>query len=102
MGENQYDFKIDWTSSEPFDPMNEAVDVVLTMQGQEYYASFVTRKFIDRMFEKNRRTGECATGTYFCMPGMIVVDKINDQNIRATIDDLIANLEIAEYFRKID
>ena len=97
-----YPFKINWTSSEPSDPTNEAVDVRLTApDGEEYSANVTTRGFLDYMFEKNRRTGECAGGAYFCMPGMIIVREITEGTVRATIDDLIVNHEMDKYFRKI-
>lgn len=100
---DDYGVRINWTSSEPFDPKNETVEVRLTTKdGQEYHANFTARKFIDTMFEKNKRTGECAEGTYFCMPGMIILEEINDQNIRTTIDDLVINIEIEDYFKKVD
>lgn len=98
-----YSFRFDWTSSEPFNPVNETVEVILTTRnGQEYSANFTAKGFIDYMFEKNKRTGECAKGTYFCMPNMILVEEISERNVRATIDDLIENLGIEIYFSKVD
>lgn len=98
-----YNFRFNWTSTEPFDPRKETVEVRLnTRDGQEYSANFTARDFIDYIFEKNKRTGECAKGTYFCMPNMILVEEISEQNIRATIDDLINNLEIETHFKKVD
>ncbi|MBU2496621.1 MAG: hypothetical protein KJ767_01000 [Nanoarchaeota archaeon] len=98
-----YEFRIDWTGSKPYDQENEAIDVrIKTGSGEEYSANFTTPKFLDYMFEKNGRTGECLSGTYFCMPGMIVVKKLTEDNIKRTIDDLIDNLEVEEYFKKID
>lgn len=98
-----YTFRLNWTSSEPFNPKNETVEVRLTTRdGQEYSANFTAKSFIDYMFEKNKRTGECAKGTYFCMPNMILVEEISEQNVKATIDDLIDMLAIEMYFEKVD
>jgi len=98
-----YKFKINWTSSEPFDPMKDAVEVRLTTRdGEEYYANFVTTRFIDYLFKKNKETGECANGSYFCMPNMILVEEISKKNIKAAIDDLIEKLAIEMYFEKLD
>jgi len=98
-----YSFRFNWTSAEPFDPKNETVEArLITRDGQEYYANFTARGFIDYIFKKNKRTGECAKGTYFCMPNMILVDEISEKNVRATIDDLISNSEIEIYFKKVD
>jgi len=39
-----YNFKFNWTSSEPFDPRNEIVEVRLTTRdGEEYSANFVAK-----------------------------------------------------------
>lgn len=98
-----YRFRIDRTSSEPYDTENEAVDVrIKARNGEEYSANFTTPRFLNYMFEKNKRTGECLSGTYFCMPGMIIVEKLTEDNLKRTIDDLINNFEIEEYFKKVD
>lgn len=99
-----YRFRLDWTSSEPFDPENEMIDVRLqTLDGQEYFANFTTEKYIREAFEKNKRTGECASGTYFCMPGnMIILEKLTEEDVRKTIDNLIENEEVECYFKKAD
>lgn len=96
-----YNFEIHWTSSKPFDVTNDSVEVrITTADGNRYMADFVTRKFLDTMFEKNKLTGECASGSYFAMPRMIVVDKLCVGVIKSTLDDLIANDEADFYFKK--
>ena len=98
-----YNFRFNWTSSMPFNPRNETVEVRLTTKdGQEYFTNFTAKGFIDYMFEKNERTGECSSGTYFCIPNMILVEEISEQNVRTTINDLIKNLEIETHFKKVD
>lgn len=54
------------------------------------------------MFEKNKRTGECARGAYFCMPNRILVEEISETNVKKTIDDLINRLAIEIHFEKVD
>ncbi len=98
-----YDMRIVRPGSEPIDVHNEAVDVrVRDVSGLEYSANFVTSAFLDVMFEKNKRTGECADGSYFAMPGMIVVRQVDEGTIKRTIDDMIKNEEIELYFYKVD
>jgi hypothetical protein len=98
-----YRFQIEWTDSRLINPDNEAADVTLeTKAGQQYTANFVALSFLDYVFEKNKRTGECASGTYFAMPGMILIRRIDEPSIKATIDDLIKNLEVEEYFKAVD
>jgi hypothetical protein len=96
-----YKFRIQWDNSEPYDPDCEMIDVVLTIQdGQEYWANFTTLRFLQYMFEKNKRTGELLSGTYFCMPdNMVIIKRLTEGNIRATIDNLIKEGKIERYFR---
>lgn len=96
-----YKFRIKWDSSQPYDPECETVDVRLNIKKGEYSADFVTRKYLDYIFEKNKRTGESASGTYFAMPGMIIVDRLDEPTIKTTIDNLIENLEVELFFKKI-
>ena len=78
-----YSFTLNLTNSQLLKPRNETVEVRMTTKdGQEYSANFTARAFIDYMFEKNKRNGERLKGTYFCMPNMILVEELSEQNIR--------------------
>ena len=97
-----YEFRINWTSSKPFNPACEVVEVVLqTKDGKEYASNFLTQKYLNYVSKKNKRTGECASGTYFAVPNMVVVDKITNQSIKKTIDAMIEEMEVEIYFEKI-
>ena len=98
-----YGLRVNWTSSEPYNPLCDVVEVRLTTtDGQEYMADFVAKDFITEVFKKNRRTGECANGTYFSMPKIIIVEEINESNIRRAINDLIHLSSIDQYLTKLD
>lgn len=93
-----YLFRIE-KATPKIDPENAAVDVILTTRsGEVYAANFATLRFIEYMFEKNKRTGECVSGSYFCMPRLVIVERIDEEKIKKTIDDLIKNRDIEEYF----
>jgi len=97
-----YSFKIDIPDKENFNPCEEVVEVILiTRAGEKYSANFMTKGSEDYLFEKNKRTGECAGGTYLWVPHRISVEEISSEVIKRTIDDLIENLEIEEAFEKI-
>jgi 3'-phosphoadenosine 5'-phosphosulfate sulfotransferase len=97
-----YTFKIDVPDSENFDPTNETVEVVLTTKtGEKYHANFITRNYESYLFEKNKRTGECAGGAYLWIPSRISVERITEKVVKTTIDDLIQNLEIERAFERI-
>tara|TARA_Y100000310_G_scaffold167610_2_gene167558 strand:+ start:51404 stop:51736 length:333 start_codon:yes stop_codon:yes gene_type:complete len=98
-----YTASINWPDPTKPNPNSEAADVTLsTLDGRKLTANFVTKPFLDYVFSKNSRTGECASGTYFCMKdGMIVVEKITERTVKATIDDLINNYEVDFHFKEI-
>lgn len=98
-GEQWKDYRVKIEAPTPFDPHHDAAQVVLTTQrGVEYSAQFITRSYINDLFEKNKKTGECAGGTYFRMSDMIVVERITEDIVKRTIDDLIRNFELDESF----
>ena len=97
-----YEFEIDIPDKEHFDPSVEAVEVVLSIKnGKRYSMNFASKMYIPYIFDKNKRTRECANGTYFCMPNMIIVKRIDENSIKVTLDDLIKNLEIESYLTEI-
>jgi len=101
-GFHDYQVNIVWNSEGQFDPTNEAVEIKIKTGLGEYSSNWATRKFLDKMFAKNKRTGECADGTYFAIPRMIVVKRIDELSIRATIEDMRKNYELDVYFSRVD
>jgi hypothetical protein len=97
-----YEFEIDIPDKEIFDPSVEAVEVILsTKDGKRYSMNFITKMYVPYVFDKNKRTGECAKGTYFSTPKMIIVKRMDEEIIKRTIDDYIANHEIESYLTEI-
>lgn len=93
-----YDFTID-----PKMNHADAVDVIIcTADGQRYYSNFITPSFVYHIFDKNERTGECCSGTYFTMPNIVIVRKIDRAMIKRTIDQLAKDKEIDEYFSQLE
>lgn len=98
----EYEFEIFWPYEEEINKDNEVLDVrIRTKDGRKFASNFTTLKFIKSMFEKNKRTGECVRGKYFCMPRMVVLERLTRENIRATIEDLVENKEIEDYFEEL-
>ena len=78
------------------------VDVeVAFADGSCWGATFFTRSNIDALFEKNRRTGECGSGLYFWATGMIIVERLDQEAIAATIDALRAEGEFKSAFDRL-
>lgn len=98
-----YSFKINPHHSEPFDPENAAINVRLsTKNGDEYSSIFITLNYLSYLFEKNARTGECASGSYFAMLEMVIVKRIDELTVKATIDGLIDELAVELHFQKLE
>ena len=90
-------------TSEPFDPENAYAEVRLTTRdGREYEALFMTRAYMDYLFDKNKKTGENASGIYLAIEDKIDVEKITNETIKITIDELIEKLRVESFFREID
>jgi hypothetical protein len=74
-------------------PDNDNVEVEVTLpSGVRYWATFFTMENIRSLFEKNARTGENASGTYFrWASNMIIVKTLTREVIERTIMDLVAS-----------
>ncbi len=85
-----------------FDPEMDVFDVrIVDESGREYSADFVPVGFLTYVFDKNRKTGECAEGSYFCMPHMIVVERVDQNIVERTVNDLNAKGDLFDYFMEI-
>jgi hypothetical protein len=93
-----YNFHVYWPSEEDLDTKNEYVDLIINKEGKEYTGSLITLSYISRLFEKNRKTGENKEGSYLCLPNTIVVNDLENETIRKTLDDLIDKGFFNKYF----
>ena len=98
-----YEFEIDIPDKGKFNPEISAVDaIIITKDGKRYSANIVTKDYVPWVFEKNRRTGECANGTCWGRKdNLIFVRKITPEEIKTSIDYFIKNLEIESYLTEI-
>ncbi len=81
---------------------DDNVDVEVHFDNGEKYAStFFTIQNIKSLFEKNKITGECSGGLYFWASDMIIVEKITEDTICATIKNLIQEDMFRTVFFKI-
>ena len=78
----------DW--GEPWDPRDEASDVVVTMPGGDrWIASFVAYGHLPTLVARNRESGECLGGIYLWATDLILVEEISRPTIEAVVADLI-------------
>ena len=85
-----------------WDPILDNVDVeVVLADGRRLGATFFTMRNIERLFEKNRATGECRAGLYLWAANMIVVRELSMEVINKTVEDLIEMGELENAFTKL-
>lgn len=80
-------------------PDDDNVDVEVVLEdGRRFGATFFTIANITKLFEKNRRTGECAGGLYFWADHMIVVETLTSPVMERTTEDLLQTGEFEHVF----
>ena len=85
----------------PLDPDNDNVDVQVTFpNGESFSAVFFTLQNIDTLMKQYKKTGECANGSYFWASNMIIVQKLTEETICKTVDNLLSEEEFAFVFSK--
>jgi hypothetical protein len=93
-------FKIEWIGDRTqIDPDDDNVDIFVKFEsGSKYVATFFTLKNLATLLSRYRRTGECANGLYFWNSDMIVVERLTDEVVAATVSDLMVSGEFAAAF----
>ena len=96
-------FKLQVVGPQVWSPTDDNVDVEVRLpNGDLYVATFFTLANLQRLFEKNRESGECLSGRYFWASDMILVEELTIESMTDAVEDLIANGEFAGAFRKSD
>ncbi|HJY78729.1 MAG TPA: hypothetical protein VKE95_18960 [Burkholderiales bacterium] len=81
---------------------DDNVDVeVLFPDGRRFGATFFTLKNLEKLFEKNKKTGECADGLYLWAANMVLVRDLSMGAIERAVDDLIENNELEQAFAEL-
>lgn len=77
-------------------------DVIVTFSDdKKYVATFFTYDNVKTLTEKNKRTGELLSGTYFWASDMILVDRIDRETIEKVIDDIIKENYFDQLFKSV-
>ncbi len=97
---NDYQLTI-YHGIDPLDPDNDNVDVQVTFpNGESFSTVFFTLQNIDTLMKHYKKTGECANGLYFWTSDMLIVQKLTEQTICETVDNLLAQEEFESIFSK--
>ncbi len=86
---------------DPLDPANANVDVHATFpNGESFSAVFFTLQNIATLMKDYEKTGEGANGLYFWTSDTLIVQKLTEQTICETVDNLLAEEEFKSVFKK--
>ena len=82
-----------------WDPEDANSDVIVTFDdGARWAATFFSYKNILSLAEKNRDTGECLGGKYFCATDMILIDEVSRSRIEEVVHEMIKQQEFETFF----
>lgn len=96
------DFELVVLATDSWSPIDDNVDVEVTFSdGSRYTATFFTIENIRSLFAKNKKTGECAGGTYLWAAEMILVEKLDIETMKATVQGLIRDGELDGAFTRV-
>lgn len=72
------------------------LDVIVTFSDRaQWTAHFFTYKNIQSLQEKNKKTGECMSGTYFWARDMVLIDTASRERIYELINTLLNMMNLS-------
>lgn len=80
---------------------NSDIEVILE-DGRIFYATAFTFENIEWLRNKNHKTGECLSGRYFWAKNMLLVKRINRNEIEQVVEHLFRENEFESVFKRID
>lgn len=86
------------TSLRDLNPRDGNVDVDVVINDARYRATFFTIENLRTLMSAYRSSGECNNGSYLWACNMIVVDKITEEVVDATVADLLRSGEFKSAF----
>ena len=84
-------------------PADANSDVIVTFEnGERWVATFFSYQNILSLAEKNRETGECLSGKYFCATDMILADEVSRARIEEVVAEMLDRKEFATFFARCE
>ncbi|EFK96242.1 hypothetical protein LDC_1732 [sediment metagenome] len=97
-----FSFQGYWPYSDKFNSKTESIDVFVRLVGNDkkYVGTFLTPHKLISLFDKWKKSGECANGTYVPLGFKnLLVKNLSKNSINKTISDLLAQeSEFSSYF----
>jgi hypothetical protein len=84
-------YTIEIFEQRPINLEDDNIDVYVHFEdGRSYIASFFTLRNVQALMEKNKRTGENRGGLYFWATDLVIVERLDFETLRSSIEDIIA------------
>lgn len=100
----QRDIKFELTvlGCKQWDVIDDNLDVeVKFSDGSRFTATFFTLENLSSLFTKNKQTGECGNGTYLWAKEMIIVQRLDQETMDATVRGLLRDGELESAFARV-
>lgn len=95
------DFRVRVVGTQIWNPADDNLDVEVTfVDGSRFGATFFTLRNVERLFERNRVTGECGGGRYLWASNMILVQELTTEVIGKTVQNLLDSEEFFTAFAR--
>ena len=86
----------------PHNELDSNSDVKFKLSdGTEWVSTFFTYQNIQSLYRKNKETGECLDGLYFCATDMILIEKLNRDSVLKVIEQMVKDDAIKTYCTKL-
>ena len=84
--------------AEPYDENDSNMDVIFALSdGTKWIVTFFTYQNILSLSRKNKTTGECLKGLYFCATDMVLIETLTKDNVVNVLNEMIRENEISTY-----
>ncbi|MEU8192744.1 hypothetical protein AB0C10_03065 [Microbispora amethystogenes] len=90
-----------WEGYEP-DRADQADTTITLPDGSRRYATFMTLDLVQKLMDKNARTGESLSGRYFWCSDLIIIRDVGFEGMAAAIRDLIESGEVEQACSLLD
>jgi hypothetical protein len=98
-----YSISIEWPATDPGDPEDANVDVMVTFgDGSRYWATFFTVRNVSSLMARWRVSGEYGGGNYFWAIHAILVDRLEEATIRMAIANLLEEKDFHSAFGRLE
>jgi hypothetical protein len=82
-------------------PDNYNVDAYIYVEDRIYYATFVTIRNAEELMHEWMKTGETKSFPHFFVTDCLIVDKLDQQQLEAIVEELVENGRLSLIFSDI-